>query len=137
MPIRIPIYRTSDAHIILYNLINRYCHKKGSKIYGCFVDFSKAFDSLPRDLLFQKLSDIGVSGKFYEIIKSLYKDDKICIKMRYYTDKEKFIFIMTSPSLMGNVSIFLENALNDRDIYLEVARELQLITLFPSNFACL
>ena len=56
--------RTSDAHIILHNLINDYCHKRGSKIYGCFVDFSKAFDSIPRDRMFQKLLDIGVTGKF-------------------------------------------------------------------------
>ena len=61
--------RTSDAHIILYNLINDYCHKRGLKLYGCFVDFSKAFDSIPRDKMFKKLLDIGITGKFYNIIK--------------------------------------------------------------------
>ena len=77
----LPGNRTSDAHIILHNLINEYCHKKGSKVYGCFVDFSKAFDNLPRDLLFKKLSNIGISGKFYDIITDLYSEDKICIKL--------------------------------------------------------
>ena len=73
--------RTSDAHIILHNLINEYCHKKKSKIYGCFVDFSKAFDSIPRDRMFQKLLDIGVTGKFYDIIKYIYEGDEVCIKI--------------------------------------------------------
>ena len=73
--------RTSDAHIILNNLINDYCHKRKMKIYGCFVDFSKAFDSIPRDRMFQKLLDIGVTGKFYNIIKYIYEGDKVCVKI--------------------------------------------------------
>ena len=74
--------RTSDAHIILHNLINEYCHKKNSRIYGCFVDFSKAFDSIPRNRMFQKLLDIGVTGKFYDIIKFIYEGDQVCIKIK-------------------------------------------------------
>ena len=73
--------RTSDAHIILYNLINDYCHKRGLKLYGCFVDFSKAFDSIPRDKMFKKLLDIGITGKFYNIIKFIYEGDQICLKI--------------------------------------------------------
>ena len=73
--------RTSDAHIILHNLINDYCHKRGKKVYGCFVDFSKAFDSIPRDKMFHKLLDIGITGKFYDIIKYIYEGDQVCIKL--------------------------------------------------------
>ena len=52
----LPGNRTTDAHIIVPNLIRKYCHKKKSKIYSCFIDFSKAFDTIPRDLLFKKTS---------------------------------------------------------------------------------
>ena len=38
----------------------------------CFVDFAKAFDSVNRDCLWYKLQNIGVNGKMYNIIKSLY-----------------------------------------------------------------
>ena len=42
--------RTSDPHIILNNICQKYCHRRGKKIYGYFVDFSKAFDSVTRGL---------------------------------------------------------------------------------------
>ena len=48
-----------------------------------------------------------------------------CAELRphfdFYSDKEKFQFIMTTPVLMGNVSKFVYSALNDRDIYQDVS----------------
>ena len=40
--------RTADALFILNNLIDYYCKRKKRYIYGCFVDFKKAFDTIPR-----------------------------------------------------------------------------------------
>ena len=73
--------RTSDAHLILHNLVQLYCHKRGQKIFSCFIDFRKAFDSIPRDTLFTKLLKIGISGKFFNILKTLYKNDNCCVKL--------------------------------------------------------
>ena len=73
--------RTSDAHIIIHNLINKYCHKYNSKIYSCFIDLSKAFDTVPRDILLQKLLNQGIKGKLFNIIRSIYSNDMACIKM--------------------------------------------------------
>ena len=42
----------SDAHILIHNLARKYCHKNKSRIYSWFIDFSKAFDTIPRDILF-------------------------------------------------------------------------------------
>ena len=72
--------RTSDAHLIIYNLVQENCHKKGDKIYSCFVDFKKAFDSIPRDVLLKKLLNFGIDGKCFNIIKHIYSSDKACIK---------------------------------------------------------
>ena len=33
----------SDAHLILHNLIQLYCHKRGQKVFSCFIDFQKGF----------------------------------------------------------------------------------------------
>ena len=73
--------RTSDAHLILYNLIDYYCKTKGTYLFGCFVDFSKAFDSLPRNSLFKKLLDYNINGKFYDCLANMYMGDQCCIKV--------------------------------------------------------
>ena len=77
----IPGNRTSDALLILYNLINYYCHKNKSHIFGCFVDFQKAFDKVPRYTLFKKLLDYEINGIFYNCLVNFYVEDKACIKV--------------------------------------------------------
>ena len=68
----IPGNRTSDALLILYNLINYYCHKNKNRIFGCFVDFEKAFNKVPRYTLFQKLLNYKINGNFYNCLVNLY-----------------------------------------------------------------
>lgn len=36
---------------------------------------------MPRKIIFQKLLDIGVTGKFYDLIKFIYEGDQLCIKI--------------------------------------------------------
>ena len=79
--------RTSDAHVILNNLIDEYCQKNNKYIYSCFVDFEKAFDAIPRDLLFKKLFNMGITGNFFNILEQLYIDDKASFKMQNYISK--------------------------------------------------
>ena len=73
--------RTSDAHIILHNIIRKHCHKNNEKIFSCFIDFAKAFDTIPRDILFEKLLKYGIKGRFFNIIKNIYSNDKACVKI--------------------------------------------------------
>ena len=47
-------------------------HNHNEKIYACFVDFKKAFDSIWHVGLLYKLLQINVGGCFYNLIKSLY-----------------------------------------------------------------
>ena len=73
--------RCSDAHIIIHNLVQQKCRSEGGKIFSCFVDFKKAFDSVPRDLLLKKILDMGITGKFFNILRHIYTTDKACIKL--------------------------------------------------------
>ena len=50
------------------------------RLYSCFIDFSKAFDTIPRDTLLKKLLGFGVDGNFFNIIKNIYTNDKVCVK---------------------------------------------------------
>ena len=73
--------RTSDPHIILHNLLQKYCHRANKRLYGCFVDFSKAFDSVPRDILLDKLKNHGIDGNIFNIIQTIYLEDTVSIKI--------------------------------------------------------
>ena len=60
----LPKNRTSDHLLTLRTLIDKYVHCHGEKVYACFVDFRKAFDSVWHDGLLYKLLQIGVGGMF-------------------------------------------------------------------------
>lgn len=81
----LPGNRTSDALLILHNLVDYYCNKNKKYLYGCFVDFSKAFDSIPRHILFTKLLKHNISGKFYDCLVNMYTEDQSCIKIKNKT----------------------------------------------------
>jgi hypothetical protein len=68
--------RTADHIFVLKTLIQKY--KKDRKaIYACFIDLEKAFDSVWHEALFYKLLKIGMNGRVYNIIKSMYSKVKL------------------------------------------------------------
>ena len=46
--------------------------KKKEKLYCCFIDFRKCFDSIYRDGLWNKLLRQGIDGKNFKVIRSIY-----------------------------------------------------------------
>ena len=62
-----------DQIFILKSLLNKYTNVRNGKLYGCFVDFRKAFDSVWHKGLFYKLiSQYNVGGELYGFVKSMY-----------------------------------------------------------------
>jgi hypothetical protein len=41
----------------------------------------KAYDSIDRSLAFVKLHDLGIRGRMYEALTSIYKDVKCCVRL--------------------------------------------------------
>ncbi len=72
-------YATVDHIFTLNSIIQRY-KSEGRKVYCAFIDFSKAFDTVNRTVLYYKLQKEGVSPKFIRLIRSLYSQTKACIK---------------------------------------------------------
>ena len=72
--------RPADHIFVLKTLIDTY-KKSGKKLYTCFVDFQKAFDSVWRVGLFYKLLKYGMSCDLVNIIKNMYGRTSICLKM--------------------------------------------------------
>ena len=51
--------------------------ERGSKVFGCFLDVRKAFDTVCIDgLLFKLFSDLGINGRMWLALKDLYTDIK-------------------------------------------------------------
>ena len=46
--------------------------KKKSDTFVAFIDFSKAYDRINRQLLWYKLSRLGISDQLIHVLKSLY-----------------------------------------------------------------
>ena len=72
-------YRTTDNIFVLRTLIQKY-KKSKKKLYACFVDFSKAFDSIWRDGLLYKLQHYQITGKIFKLIAHMYSDVQYVIK---------------------------------------------------------
>ena len=51
------------------------------KTYTAFVDYSKAFDRVSRDLLWKKLEKLGLRGKFLQAVKSLYHNVECSVRL--------------------------------------------------------
>ena len=77
-----PGNRTADHIFTLKTLHDKYvCQNNNEKIYACFVDFKKAFDSVWHEGLFLKLLQNKIGGQFYDLIKNLYSNTKCAIKL--------------------------------------------------------
>ena len=76
-------FSTTDQIFILNSLLNKYVRFGKKKLYVCFVDFKKAFDSIwHTGLLFKLLKNFNIGGKFYGIIKSMYNNSESCVKLK-------------------------------------------------------
>jgi hypothetical protein len=71
--------RTSDNLFILSGIIQRQL-VLGKSVALCFVDFSKAFDLINRNILFYKIIKMGWYGKVIDTLRSLYRKTAFRVK---------------------------------------------------------
>ena len=72
--------RPSDHLFVFKTLIDSY-NNDGKKLYACFVDFKKAFDSVWRVGLFYKLIKYGMDLGFIKLIKNMYDKTSQSLKI--------------------------------------------------------
>ncbi len=66
--------------------------KKAKRLptYIVFIDMEKAFDCVDRNLLLYKLLSLGVDGKMYNCLKSIYSNCKAGVNVNGYHDYRIF-----------------------------------------------
>ena len=69
--------RCGADHIFVLNTILWKAKALNEKVHLGFVDISKAYDSVNRDLLWKKLEKIGIRGSFLDALKALYTGDSV------------------------------------------------------------
>lgn len=73
--------RTSDHIFVLKCIVDKYLKMGNKRLYAGFVDFRKAFDKVIHTGIMLKLLQRNVNGNFYQILKSMYKNDRLCVKI--------------------------------------------------------
>ena len=66
----------ADNSFILDSILMKAKHMK-KRVHLCYVDISKAYDSVNRSLLWSKLSSLGFGGDFLGCLKALYTGDSV------------------------------------------------------------
>ena len=78
------MHSTVNSMFTLKMLIDKYVKSKPQKhpnlLFSCLVDFRKAFDCIPSQKLFDKLTK-GVQGRFLNVLISMYSNDKSAVKI--------------------------------------------------------
>ena len=73
-----------------------YYAKEAKKVYACFVDFTKFYDTVSHnlhDLLFIKFLEKGITGNFYFLLKNMYNNCKYAVKVQLLTYEDSDTFI--------------------------------------------
>ncbi|WUR03787.1 pol polyprotein [Vairimorpha necatrix] len=64
----------------LYEVVKRRSIR-GQPTYLAFIDYAKAYDKVPHKALLRKLECIGIGGHLLDVIRSLYKDPRMCVRV--------------------------------------------------------
>ena len=127
-----PKARTVDHMFILRTLNEKYTNNR-SKLYVCFVDFQKAFDSVLHSALLYKLAKLDINGPFRNIIQHMYQDNILYVPIQ---DKLTCAFMPKIGVRQGdNISPnFFKISLNDLpDIFDKGDDQVQLDNNFISS----
>ena len=79
--------RSCEDHVFVLDSIIREKLLDKKHVYGCFVDFSFAFDFINRDLLIHVLAKFGIKNNFIRIMEALLTNTESAIKFNGKTTR--------------------------------------------------
>ena len=94
----------------------------GRKVFACFIDFRRAFDTLSHRIMWQKLSQTGISAQFINIVSSVYRDASFSVAVgaeqsKHYSVNQGILQgDVLSPTLFSLFVADLEEFLRSRGV---------------------
>ena len=73
--------RAPDHILTAKTLVNRYVSDKKGKLYACFIDLKKAFDTVWHQGLFDKLEQANIKGNFLNTLMDMYRKTECAVKL--------------------------------------------------------
>ena len=61
-------------HLVMLKIVVEECRNSKSNPFSCFVDFRKAFDTVPRNNLWNRLEELKVPFKLRVVVIRLYEN---------------------------------------------------------------
>lgn len=122
---------TADAIFLLHSIVQKVLSNK-SKLYCVFIDYQRAFDTINREALWEKLITSGLSCKMVNIVKSIYNRVQSCVRdinnpmnmsdffdlslgLKQGEPLSPLLFILFVNDIIANIDV---QALTDTDIEL-------------------
>ena len=83
--------RSASDNLFVLNTILSKAKEMGQQVHKCFIDIAKAYDTLNRPILWDKMRKMGFSSSFISNIKALYSDDCITSTINGRTTKPVYL----------------------------------------------
>jgi exonuclease III len=76
-----PSLSTLHPLFVLQHLVDTYSRAR-QPLYCCFLDLKSAYDYVQRPLLWEILARLGIQGRMFTALKSLYAQSKLAVKVQ-------------------------------------------------------
>src|SRR6218665_2806386 len=73
--------RSNVQQILMLRLIAEKAKRKHKRVYNCFVDFQKAFDSIRHDVTWATLKSYGVGNRLVGILRNIGERSKSTVRV--------------------------------------------------------
>ncbi|CAM4876466.1 unnamed protein product [Rotaria socialis] len=73
--------RSTVHQILTLRLLAEKAKRQGKKIYNCFIDFQKAFDTVKHKIIWAMLKSYGVDAKMITLLQKIYEKSQSAVRI--------------------------------------------------------